>query len=121
MPAAERRVLLVVSDDHGELANAVWLLLGRRFEAELLLTPRLLTLNPDVLPAPARPYTCVQEVIETAQRLQPDAVFLLSGYLYAANGIFAVDGMHELTRALRALNTCIVTSDPFLGLLSNLS
>ena len=121
MPAAERRVLLVVSDDHGELSNAVWLLLGRRFEAELLLTPRLLALNPDVLPAPAHSYTSVQEVIDATQRLRPDAVFLLSGYLYAANGIFAIDGMHELTQALRALNTRIVTSDPFLGLLSNVT
>ena len=121
MSAAERRVLFVVSDDHGELSNAVWLLLGRRFEAELLLTPRLLALNPDVLPAPAHSYTSVQEVIDATQRLRPDAVFLLSGYLYAANGIFAVDGMHELTQALRALNTRIVTSDPFLGLLSNVT
>ncbi len=121
MSAAERRVLFVVSDDHGELSNAVWLLLGRRFEAELLLTPRLLALNPDVLPAPAQSYTSAQEVIDATQRLRPDAVFLLSGYLYAANGIFAIDGMHELTQALRALNTRIVTSDPFLGLLSNVT
>jgi hypothetical protein len=121
MSTAERRVLIVVSDDHGELSNAVWLLLGRRFEAELLLTPRLLALNPDVLPAPAHPYTSAQEVIDAAQRMRPDAVFLLSGYLYAANGIFDVAGMHEVTKALRALNTCIVTSDPFLGLLSNVT
>jgi hypothetical protein len=121
MSEAERKVLFVVSDDHGELSNAVWMLLGRRFEAELLLTPRLLALNPDVLPARARPYTSVQEVIDVAQRLRPDAVFLLSGYLYAANGIFALDGMHELTRALRSLNTRIVTSDPFLGLLSTVT
>jgi hypothetical protein len=74
-----------------------------------------------VLPAPARPYASVQEVIEAAQRLRPDAVFLLSGYLYAANGIFDLDGTRELTNALRALPTRIVTSDPFLGLLSDVT
>jgi hypothetical protein len=112
---------LVVSDDHGELSNAVWLLLGRRFQAELLVTPKLHALNTGVLPAPARPYTSVQEVIEAAQRLRPDAVFLLSGYLYSASGIFDLDETRELVDALHALPTRIVTSDPFLGLLSDVT
>jgi len=121
MSADERKALIVVSDDHGELSNAVWLLLGRRFQAELLLTPRLFALNPDVLPAPARSYTSVQDVIDAAQRFRPDVVFLLSGYLYAANGIFDVGGTHELVESLRALPTRIVTSDPFLGLLAGVT
>lgn len=121
MSVAERKVLFVVSDDHGELSNAVWLLLGCRFQAELLVTPKLHALNPGVLPAPARPYTSVQEVIEAAQRFRPDVAFLLSGYLYAANGIFDPDETRQLVEALRALPTRIVTSDPFLGLLSDVT
>jgi len=60
-------------------------------------------------------------VIDAAQRFRPDVVFLLSGYLYAANGIFDVGGTHELVESLRALPTRIVTSDPFLGLLAGVT
>jgi hypothetical protein len=118
MATAERRVLIVVSDDFGELSNAVWLLLGSRFRAELLVPERMRAINEDVLPIPAQTYESVEDVLDAAERLRPEVVFLLSGYLYAVNGIFDTDGVRRLVVALRALGCCVATSDPFLGLMA---
>jgi hypothetical protein len=118
MAATERRVLIVVSDDFGELSNAVWLLLGSRFLAELLVPERMRAINEDVLPIPAQSYASAEDVIAAAERLRPEVVFLLSGYLYAVNGIFDAASLQRLIAGLQALGCCVATSDPFLGLMA---
>jgi len=115
-----RRVLMIVSDDYGELSNAVCLALGSRFSTQLLLTEKLLALNPDVLPAPAQAYCDVGDVIRVAQDSRPDAAFLLSGYLYAAHGVLRPEDTQTLVAELGALGIVVATSDPFLGMMSDM-
>ncbi|HEX4073753.1 MAG TPA: hypothetical protein VHX68_21415 [Planctomycetaceae bacterium] len=42
-------------------------------------------------------------------------VFLFSGYLYAVNGLFPIDGVRQLVDGLCSTSCAVVTSDPFLG------
>ena len=42
-------------------------------------------------------------------------VFLFSGYLYAVNGLFLIDGVRQLVDGLCSTSCAVVTSDPFLG------
>ena len=118
--AHRAKLLFVLSNDYGELATAMYLLLGSEFRPVLLMPDRLFAANGNSLPFAAHRYASLREVTETIDREQPDIVFLFSGYLYAANNIFDVETTEALVRDLRSRHHRIVTSDPFLGLMSEI-
>jgi hypothetical protein len=119
-PAPRPRLLFILSNDYGELANAMYLLAGQAFEAEFLLPDRLLALNRDALPGPAHRYGSTPEVLDHVERVRPDVVFLFSGYLYGINEILPVEAVEALVAALVGAGYPVTTSDPFLGVLSAL-
>lgn len=115
-PGASRaKLLFVLSNDYGELANAMYLLMGYEFRPVLLMPDRLFAVNRDNLPVPTARYSTLQDVLATVERERPDIVFLFSGYLYAINNIFDLQTVEKLVRELRNRGQRIVTSDPFLG------
>lgn len=119
--ARRARLLFLLSNDYGELATAMYLLMESEFRPVLLMPDRLFAVNGESLLVPAYRYTSLREVTETIEREQPDIVFLFSGYLYAVNNIFDIETTETLVRDLRKRHRRIVTSDPFLGIMSEIS
>jgi hypothetical protein len=118
MSTGEPRLLFVVSNDYGELSNALDLVRGQPFGASLLLPPRLAGSNASGLPVPSAGYRSVADVFEAVDRDRPDVVFLFSGYLFGVNQLFRVEETADLVRGLEARGVAVATSDPFLGLMA---
>lgn len=114
--AASPRLLFAVSNDYGELSNALYLLEGYDFPATLLMPERLHAANRE-RPG-AAPYRSPDDILAAVDREAPDVVFLFSAYLYAINGLFDVEAAARLIRGLAERGTPVVTSDPFLGLMA---
>lgn len=118
--ARRPKLLFILSNDYGELSNALYLVTGCNFQTVLLMPDRLFTANREGLSARARCYHSLSEVMDAVAEEKPDVVLLFSGYLYAINKIFAGDDVVRLVQDLRSRNCLTVTSDPFLGILSRL-
>ena len=114
---AEPKLLFVLSNDYGELSNALYVLRGTGLHAMLLLPERLFDINRATVQVPTQRYTIAADVLAAVDREQPDVVFLFSAYLYAINGIFDIGAVEALLGELRRRRLRVVTSDPFLGLL----
>lgn len=114
---AEARLLFLVSNDYGELSNALYVLRGTGLNATLLLPERLFEANGNGLGLRARRYGALADVLDALDRERPDIVFLFSAYLYAINGIFELPQVEALLGELRRRHLRVVTTDPFLGLL----
>ena len=114
---AEARLLFLLSNDYGELSNALYVLHGTGLDATLLLPERLFDANRDALAVRARRYGTLADVIDVLDSERPDIVFLFSAYLYAINGILELPVVEALLDELKARHLRVVTSDPFLGLL----
>jgi hypothetical protein len=114
------RLLFVLSDDFGELANAMYLVQDQEFTPTLLMPRRLFALHQGRLVVPSRSYATVADVLAAVDSEKPDIVFLFSGYLYVPNRILLTEDLEKLIQELHARGCRIVTSDPFLGLLAKL-
>ncbi|HEY2156359.1 MAG TPA: hypothetical protein VGH33_12065 [Isosphaeraceae bacterium] len=112
------RLLFVLSNDYSELSDALYFLEGTDFAATLLLPDRLFAANAEHLPVPASRCRTPDDILAAVDRERPDIVFLFSAYLFAANGLFDIDETGRLIEGLRARGPAIVTSDPFLGLMT---
>ena len=114
--------LFVLDNDYGELTTTMCLLLGQDLATRttLLLPPRLYVTNKDALPGRTHPYTSLDDVMSRVDAERPQVVFLCSAYLYALHGLFPCDALQRLVQLLGRRGCRVVTSDPFLGLLSNL-
>jgi hypothetical protein len=121
--ARNARLVFIVGFDYGELALFMYFALGQEFlnRTTLLLPDRLFGKNKDVLPGRTIPYGSLEEILTTINREKPDIVFLLSGYLFHLHGTLSLQSLHALTSELDQRGCHVVTSDPFMGLLSNLS
>lgn len=118
--AGSARLLFVLSNDYGELANAMYLVRGYDFRAVLLMPDRLFAANREDLGVPVYRYGSTREVMDRVATEAPDLVLLFSGYLYTVNDIFPVEDVERLVGELRRGGHRVVTSDPFLGILSAL-
>lgn len=118
--ARRAKLLFLLSNDFGELATAMYLLMGSEFRPVLLMPDRLFAANGDGLPFTVQRYASLREVTDAIDNEQPDIVFLLSGYLYGVNNIFDIEATEALVRHLRSRQHRVVTSDPFLGIMSEI-
>ena len=116
--AEHAKLLFVLSNDYGELSNAMSLLMGYEFRPVVLMPERLFIVNTESLSVPHYPYSSCRDVTDYIDSHEPDIVFLFSGYLYSINNLFDIDAVETLIGHLRRKNHRIVTSDPFLGVLS---
>lgn len=112
------KLTFVLSNDFGELFNALYFLHSSPFEATLLLPPRLMQVNQGTLPFPAQSYQLAADIAEAVERTAPDAVVLFSGYLLVLNKLLTVEELQGLLDAWRRRGTRIITSDPSLGLIA---
>ncbi len=112
------RLLFVLSNDFGELANALYFLAGQPLGAQLLMPERLLSLQEGTLPCAASAYDSADEIISAIRAQRPDAVMLFSGYLYGVNSLFDTPALHQILAEASAVGARVATTDPFLGLLS---
>jgi tetratricopeptide (TPR) repeat protein len=114
------RLLFVLDNDYGELTTLMYFALGQPFleRTTILLPERLSADNRNALPGRTFPYRSLSDVVEAVERLRPDIVFLCSGYLFSIHGIFSFEELEALERLLRQRGCRVVTSDPFLGILS---
>ena len=117
---APARMLFLLSNDFGELSNALYVLSSQPFarEATLLLPPRIYRGNEQCIPGQVRQYSTLPDILGAVDDIAPDIVFLFSGYLFTINELFDLDEFTALIEALHARECVLVTSDPFLGALS---
>ena len=122
MATGNSRVLFVLDADYGELTTAMCLLLGQGLatRATLLLPPRLFVTNKDVLPGRTHCFGSLDDVMARVDAEPPELVFLCSGYVYSLHELLTLEGLEQLVQVLGERGCRVVTSDPFLGLLSDL-
>ena len=110
-------LLFLISRDFGELSNAVSFVQGYEFSSIFLLPQRLFKVNQDSLPGLIHSYSSIENIIQIIEQENPDIIFLFSGYLYVINQIFSLETLVELINYLKNKAHKVVTSDPFLGAL----
>lgn len=112
--------LFVLDNDYGELTTLMYLVLGQRLaeNSSLLIPERLVANNGDALPGRTTPYESVSDILDAVDRTRARVVFLCSAYLFPIHDLLSVDELEELLRGLRERGCRVVTTDPFLGMLS---
>src|SRR5207247_2641697 len=100
-------------------SDALYFVKEQPFDTVVLMPERLYAVSHDI-PVRALKYTAPDNLLAALIGEQPDLVFLLSGYLLTVNGIFDVSGIRYIMQGLGEHGVAVVTSDPFLGLLSRL-
>ena len=111
------RVLFVMDNDFGALGMVMYMLHGSDLAARatLLLPRRAHDLHAGHLPVESRAYDNLADVLDFVEADAPRVVFLVSGYLFARQGLLAVPELGRLVRGLRSRGCAIATSDPYLG------
>jgi Flp pilus assembly protein TadD len=114
------KLLFVLDNDYGELTTLMYMLMGQPLarDATLLLPDRLFAHNADAISGRTHRFATLHDVLAAVEREAPDIVFVCSGYLMAQHGIMAEEDLARLIDALRERRCRVVTSDPFLGILS---
>ncbi len=114
------KLLFVLSNDFGEFATAMYFVRGYGFETVFVMPDLLYSVHGNSIPYPVYRYKSVRDITSLIEQENPDIVFLFSGYLYAINNIFSVETVGSLVQDLQNRRRRIVTSDPFLGLMSGI-
>jgi hypothetical protein len=114
-------LVLVVCNDYGELALAMYLLDRQLFanNTTLLLPPRLHANNPDVLPGRTIAYHSIDDIRNVMDSQPPGILGLLSGYLLRIHRLCDPEDLDSLFRSTQSQGWEYFTSDPFLGLLDD--
>ena len=115
---APLRVLVVVSNDYGELGSAMYFLRGLAAEASaVILLPQSLRHA-----LPGRPdvhcYASLADIRSHMDAERLDAVLLFSGYLLTVGRSRSLLASLRLLRLARARGLPVLTSDPFIGLIA---
>jgi hypothetical protein len=114
--------LIVISKDPGELALAMSFLQGQDLVQG---TRMLLPVVPDVsevpLPVPTSFYATLADIEAAVDAFAPDVVLLLSAYWFRFDKVASPSELGAFLDRLRTRGRRIVTSDPFLGLASQLT
>jgi Flp pilus assembly protein TadD len=119
-PPPGARLLFVLDNDFGELTTVKYFLLGQSLAARttLLLPERLYGHNREAVPGRTRRYGSMADILDVVDREQPAIVFLCSGYLLCEHLSWPPGDLAHLVNGLRERGCRVVTSDPYLGMLS---
>lgn len=122
MPYNTTPIVLVVCNDYGELASALYLLEGQSFaeNTTLMLPPRLYANNPDVLPGRTFLYHSLDDVRNKMDSQKPGILGLFSGYLLPNHHLCEPDELDSLLCSTQAKGWMSFTTDPFFGLLDDI-
>jgi hypothetical protein len=121
MTESNTPLVLVVCNDYGELALAMYLLDQQSFaqNTTLMLPPGLHAKNPDVLPGRTFVYHSLDDIRKEMESRTPGILGLFSGYLLPIHRLCAPDELGSLLSSTQAQGWKSFTSDPFLGLLED--
>lgn len=122
MPDSNTPIMLVICNDYGELACALYLLEGQAFakNTTLMLPPRLYANNPDVLPGRTFLYHSLDDVRNKMDSQKPGILGLFTGYLLPIHRLCEIDELDSLLRSTQAKGWRTFTTDPFFGLLDDI-
>ncbi|MFK7974598.1 MAG: hypothetical protein AB8C02_00590 [Halioglobus sp.] len=114
-------IVLVVCNDYGELAFALYLLANQSLakNATLMLPPRLHEKNPNALPGRTRVYHSVDDIHQQVDSSAPGILGLFSGYLLPIHRLLSTQALESLLQSSQSQGWRCITSDPFLGLLDD--
>ena len=118
--ATHPKVLIVLSNDFGELAMALNFTEGQEFDITLLLPERLEKTKTEGLQRRTEYYPNILNLIASVRRHKPDLLLLFSGYLFTLDGIMAVGDMATIIKFAKDQGSRVATTDPFLGVISRL-
>jgi len=112
-------ILLVVCNDYGELALAMYLLEGQPLaqKTTLMLPPLLYASNAEILPERTLVYHSVADIQQEMRSRTSGILGLVSGYLLPVHRLGTTDELISLLRWSTEENWSCFTSDPFVGLL----
>ncbi|MEH6515136.1 MAG: tetratricopeptide repeat protein, partial [Halioglobus sp.] len=118
--ANKARLLFILDNDFGELTTLMYLMLGQEWTDHImvLMPERLYQTNSQAFPGRTYHYQSIEDVELIVDSFQPDIVFLCSGYLYNMHDIFSLEELGSLVDLLDKRDCKVVTTDPFLGVLS---
>ena len=116
--APRKKILFVLSNDHGELFNAMYFSLGTPFECVFLLPPKLFAVNEKAFPYLGYRYESVAEIEQIVAHENPDVIMLFSGYLFVINRILDMKSLAGMIGRFREQGRRIATSDPSVGLMA---
>jgi len=118
--AEDTRVLIILGNDCGLLAEAMYFLSDQRFKerAILLLPTRLAGLNPDELDVTTQRYSSFQELVELVNQNSPDIVFLCSGYLLVHHNLLSISELKRFIEHMQQRGCRVITSDPLADIMS---
>jgi hypothetical protein len=124
MEPAERstppRLMFVLSAAFGELFTAMYMVTGCRFHTAFAMRDPWYSLNRAGLPGAIYRFEHLNGLLAAIEEEAPDLVCLFCGYLFVKDEIFNYDDLDRLVKYLRVRGIKVVTSDPFLGLISRL-
>lgn len=112
------KLLFILSNDYGELFDAMCFVMGLRFDPVFLMPPKLFDLNHASFPYRVHCYISASDLQDVVDTEKPDIVLLFSGYLYVMNNILDTETLEKLIAQWRDQNLKVATSDPFLGMMS---
>ena len=115
------RLLFIISNDYGELGNARYILFGQdslQSHSSFLLPQKLFQRNQQIFGCATEVYSSIDHILQAIQSQRPDIVFLFSGYLFAWDGSMTAQSVARIVDSCREIGSKLVTSDPYLGLLS---
>jgi hypothetical protein len=121
MPDSNTPLILVVCNDYGELALAMYLIGQQSFaqNTTLMLPPKLHAQNPDILPGRTFVYHSLADIQARLDNQPPGVLGLFSGYLLPIHRLCTVDELDALLHHAQAQDWKHFTSDPFLALLED--
>lgn len=109
------RLLGLVSQDFGELANTLSLVNHAPVKAQLLLPPSLQSHNANLGPHKVAGLAGPAEVLRALETFQPELLLLASGYLLGINQLLSLAQLATIVEAAQRRGVRIATTDPFLG------
>jgi hypothetical protein len=100
----------------------MYFLQGRELmnSSTLLLPPRLYAKNEGSLPVQTIEYASVEDVIRIVEEIEPEIVFLFSGYILPLHEVISHQGLAQLLQLLSDRKCKVATSDPFFGIFSRM-
>ncbi len=123
MAESNTPIVLVVCNDYGELALAMYLIHRQSFAEDtvLMLPPGLHSKNSDILPGRTFVYHSIDDIRIKLETNAPGILGLLSGYLMPIHRLCEPDELQSLLQITQETGWKCFSSDPFLGLLEDVN
>ena len=114
------KLLFLLSGADGELFNAMYMVMGCDFRTVFVLRDPSFSLNQNGLPGKCYLYQNVSDLLAIVEAEAPQVVCLFSGYLVVNDKMMDAEELDRFIAQMHSRGIKVITSDPFLGILSRL-